>query len=126
MRFAHVEVLTGLLLLAASYILGVATRLFVFHVAFPLGFWLLFDGIDYLFFGNSLLLRRREALRLIVVAGLVGVFLDFEMVVVTGILAFLVVNDAFIAIQMYVGWGFTMPAIIESYRVILMTTKIGR
>ena len=104
MRFAHVEVLTGLLLLAASYILGVATRLFVFHVTFPLGFWLLFDGIDYLFFGNSLLLRWRDALKLVVVAGMAGVFLDFEMVVVTGILAFLSVNDVFTAFQMYLGW----------------------
>jgi hypothetical protein len=41
------------------------------------------------------------------------------MVVLTGILEFQAIPDAFTAFQMYVGWAFCLPAIYESYVVIL-------
>jgi hypothetical protein len=110
----------GVLILVAAYVLGLRTRLFFNHVLFPLGFWLVFDAIDEGITGKSYLRRlgTGEGIAMMALAGLVGVILDYHMVVLTGILRFYAIRTPFTALQMYVGWAFCLPAIYESYTVV--------
>jgi len=116
--FLFLQLWSSLLILIASYWLGVATKLFVFHVTFPLGFWLLFDSLDYALTGKSLL-REPKAylLKCIAFSALLGLVLDYEMVQVARILYLESVDTLGEVFLLYLGWGFCLPAIYESYRV---------
>lgn len=48
---------------------------------------------------------------------LFGLLLDFLMIAVTGILRYLTVDTPLLALGLYIGWGFCLPAIYESYRL---------
>ena len=111
------ELLVGVLVLAAAFVVGLKTRLFFSHVLFPLGFWLVFDAADLMLNGKSYFRRLgvNEGLAMIAFAALLGVILDFHMVVLTRVLKFYAVTTPFTAFQMYVGWAFCLPAIYESY-----------
>jgi len=111
----------GLALLALSYFVGVRTASFHAHLLFPLGFWLFFDALDSAHRGTSLLSQHSPAhtLGVILVGGLAGLLLDFHMIIVTGILRLLAVDNIITALEMYLGWGLCLPAIYESYQVFL-------
>ena len=110
----------GTLILAASFVVGLRTRLFFNHVLFPLGFWLVFDAADLMLNRKSYFRRLglREGLAMIALAGLFGVALDYHMVVLISVLKFYAIDSPFTALQMYVGWAFCLPAIYESYVVV--------
>ena len=114
------ELLVGLVILTAAFVVGLKTRLFFNHVLFPLGFWLVFDAADLMLNRKSYFRRvgLKEGLAMIALAGLLGVVLDYHMVVMTKVLKFYAVTTPFTAFQMYVGWAFCLPAIYESYVVI--------
>jgi hypothetical protein len=116
---AFARTVLGLLIIGAAFYLGIRTRLFYNHILFPLGYWLVFDGLDLALAGKSYFRRlgRKEGLEMLALAGLFGVILDYHMVVLTGVLKFFAVRDVFTALQMYVGWAFCLPAIYESYVV---------
>ncbi len=54
---------------------------------------------------------------------LFGLFLDFQMIAVTKILRYLTVNTPLLALGLYIGWGFCLPAIYESYRLASLLTR---
>ena len=114
------ELLAGIAILAAAFIVGLKTRLFFNHVLFPLGFWLVFDAADLMLNRKSYFRRLglREGLAMIAIAGLFGVILDYHMVVLTKVLRFYAIDSPFTAFQMYIGWAFCLPAIYESYVVV--------
>lgn len=113
-----VQLVSSVVVLITSYWLGVKTGLFLFHVTFPLGFWLLFDGLDYLMTGKSLLRGpKRFLFKCLGFSALLGLIMDYEMVRVARILCLQSVDTIGEVFLLYVGWGFCLPAIYESYRV---------
>lgn len=114
------EAAAGIVILAAAFIYGILTRDFFSHVMFPLGFWLLFEAGDRALRSRSYFGRTGigEGLALLGLAGLLGVILDYHMVVLTGVLKFYAVRTPGTALQMYFGWAFCLPAIYESYTVV--------
>ncbi len=114
----------GLLILVASYTLGPETGLFHFHIIFPLGVWLLCDGINFRFTGRSTLHGPKGKIAGMILWGaLFGLFLDFQMIAVTEILRYLAVTSPLLALGLYLGWGFCLPAIYESYRLASLLTQ---
>ncbi|MFQ5885924.1 MAG: hypothetical protein ACE5II_01675 [Anaerolineae bacterium] len=98
--------------------MGPKTGLFHFHIIFPLGVWLLCDGLNFRFTGRSTLHGpKRRIMGMILWGALFGLFLDFQMIAVTKILHYLTVTTPLLALGLYVGWGFCLPAIYESYRL---------
>jgi len=121
---SSLQLALGLLILVASYTLGPKTALFHFHIIFPLGVWLLCDGLNFRFTGRSTLHGpRRKVLAMILWGALFGLFLDFQMVAVTKILRYLSVTAPLLALGLYIGWGFCLPAIYESYRLASLLTR---
>jgi len=115
--FGATLIALGLATLALSWIGGVGTGWFAWHTSFPAGFWLLGDGLS-AWLGARPLVRRgpRHIAALVAAGALAGVFLDFIMVQVTGILDYRAVRDIPTALLLYLGWGFCLPAIIASHR----------
>lgn len=115
---SSLQLALGFLILVASYTLGPKTGLFHFHIIFPLGVWLICDGINFRFTGCSTLHGpKRKILGMILWGALFGLFLDFQMTAVTKILRYLTVTTPLLALKLYMGWGFCLPAIYESYRL---------
>lgn len=109
----------GVVIIALAWAFGLSTGLFVVHVAYPLGFWLVFEGLA-LRMGLASLLAHPRALLMMVLAGAgFGLLLDFYMVHLTGVLNLIAVTGPGIALQMYLGWGLCLPAAYQSYRVFL-------
>jgi hypothetical protein len=114
----------GFLILVASYTLGPKTALFHFHIIFPLGVWLLCDGLNFRLTGRSTLHGPKTKIMGMILAGaLFGLFLDFQMVAVAKILRYLTVTTPLLAIGLYLGWGFCLPCIYESYRLASLLTR---
>jgi len=104
--------------------LGPKTGLFHFHIIFPLGVWLLCDGLNFRFTGRSTLRGpKRKTAGMILWGALFGLFLDFQMIAVTKILRYLAVTTPLLALGLYIGWGFSLPAIYESYRLASLLTR---
>lgn len=122
--FGGVLVILGLAILALSWAGGVQTGWFLWHAAFPAGFWLAADGLGE-WLGEGALVRRgprhvaapRRALCVVAAGAWAGVVLDTIMVQVTGILDYTAVNDVPTALVLYLGWGLCLPAIVASHRV---------
>lgn len=114
----------GFLILVASYNWGPKTALFHFHIIFPLGIWLLCDGLNFRLTGRSTLHGpKRKMLGMILWGALFGLLLDFQMIAVTKILRYLTVTTPLLALGLYIGWGFCLPAIYESYRLASLLTR---
>ncbi len=121
---SSLQLALGFLILVASYTLGPQTGLFHFHIIFPLGVWLICDGINFRFTGCSTLHGpKRKILGMILWGALFGLFLDFQMVAITKILRYLTVTTPLLALGLYMGWGFCLPAIYESYRLASFLTR---
>jgi hypothetical protein len=121
---SSLQLALGLLILVASYALGPKTCLFHFHIIFPLGFWFICDGINFRFTGRSTLHGPKEKIAGMILWGaLFGLFLDFQMIAVTEILRYLAVTSPLLALGLYIGWGFCLPAIYESYRLASLLTR---
>ena len=121
---SSLQLALGFLILVASYILGPKTGLFHFHIIFPLGVWLLCDGFNFRLTGRSTLHGpKRKILAMILSGALFGLFLDFQMIAVTKILRYLTVTSPLLALGLYIGWGFCLPAIYESYRLASLLTR---
>ncbi len=115
---------SGALILILVYLLGPRTGLFHFHLLFPLGAWLLCDGLNLRLTGRSTLHgSKRELALLILLGALFGLLLDFQMVAVTRILRYSAVSTPLLALELYLGWGFCLPAIYESYRLAHLLTR---
>jgi len=113
----------GFLLLVASYVFGPRTGLFHFHITFPLGVWLLCDSLNFRLTGRSTLHGPEKRIAGMILWGaLFGLFLDFQMIAVTRILRYLTVNTPSLTLGLYMGWGFSLPAIYESYRLASLLT----
>lgn len=120
---SSLQVALGFLILLASYTLGPKTGLFHFHIIFPLGVWLLCAGLNFRFTGRSTLQGpKRKIMGMILLGALFGLLLDFQMIAITKILRYLAVNSSFLALGLYIGWGFCLPAIYESYRLASLLT----
>ncbi len=121
---SSLQLALGLLILVASYTLGPETGLFHFHIIFPLGVWLLCDGINFRLTGRSTLHGPKEKIAGTILWGaLFGLLLDFLMIAVTKILRYLTVTTPLLALGLYIGWGFCLPAIYESYRLASLFTR---
>jgi len=121
---SSLQLALGFLILVASYTLGPKTALFHFHIIFPLGVWLLCDGLNFRLTGRSTLHGpKRKIMGMIVWGALFGLFLDFQMVAVTKILRYLAVTTPPLALGLYLGWGFCLPAIYESSRLASLLTR---
>lgn len=121
---SSLQLALGFLILVASYAWGPKTGLFHFHIIFPLGVWLLCDGLNFRFTGRSTLHSpKRRILGMIFWGALFGLFLDFQMIAVTKILRYLAVTTPLLALGLYMGWGFCLPAIYESYRLASLLTR---
>ncbi len=107
----------GLALLSLSWIGGVATGAFVWHATFPVGVWLVGDGLA-AGLGERPLVREapRRIVALVGAGAWLGLLLDTLMVQVTGILAYTAVRDIPTALLLYLGWGFCLPAIVATHR----------
>lgn len=125
---SSLQLVLGFLILLAAYTLGPKTALFHFHIIFPLGIWLLCDGLNFRFTGRSTLHGpKRKIMGMILWGALFGLFLDFQMVAVTKILRYLTVTTPLLALGLYIGWGLCLPAIYESYRLAsLLTPGLGK
>ena len=73
---SSLQLVLGFLILVASYAWGPKTGLFHFHIIFPLGVWLLCDGLNFRFTGHSTLHGpKRRTLGMILWGALFGLFL---------------------------------------------------
>ncbi|MFQ6001435.1 MAG: hypothetical protein ACE5LG_07165 [Anaerolineae bacterium] len=121
---SSLQLALGFLILVTSYTWGPKTGLFHFHIIFPLGVWFLCDGLNFRFTGRSTLHGpKRRILAMILWGALFGLFLDFQMIAVTKILRYLTVTTPLLALGLYIGWGFCLPAIYESYRLASFLTR---
>jgi hypothetical protein len=109
--------LMGLVILVAVFWLGVTTRSFLVHVAFPAGFWLTSDGLLVLVGVRPLVDQPIVVLRMLLVGAGLGLVLDFHMVHLTRILDLTAVTTPVLALAMYLGWGLCLPAVYSSYRL---------
>ncbi|MEW6231074.1 MAG: hypothetical protein AB1566_02030 [Chloroflexota bacterium] len=114
------EILTGVLVMSGSAAWGVYARLFYPHALFPLGFWLVSDGLEYRLSGLSLLRRWPLWVDMLPLGAFLGLALDFQMVAISGILEYVSVKGIPAAIALYLGWGLCLPAIYSSYRVFVL------
>ena len=121
---SSLQLALGFLILGASYTLGPKTGLFHFHIIFPLGVWLLCDGLNFRLTGRSTLHGpKRKVMGMILWGALFGLILDFQMIAVTKILRYLTVTTPLLALGLYLGWGFCLPAIYESYGLASLLTR---
>lgn len=122
------QLVIGLVVLGLCYLLGPSAGLFHFHIIFPLGVWLLCDGLNFRLTGRSTLHGpKRKIMGMILWGALFGLLLDFQMIAVTTILRYLTVTTPLLALGLYIGWGFCLPAIYESYRLaFLLTPRLER
>lgn len=121
---SSLQLALGFLILVASYTGGTKTGLFRFHIIFPLGVWLLCDSLNFHLTGRSTLHGPKEKTAGMILWGaLFGLFLDFQMIAVTKVLHYLTVNTPLLTLGLYLGWGFCLPAIYESYRLASLLTR---
>jgi len=115
--FGAILIGLGSVLLALSWVGGVGTGWFIWHVTFPVGFWLLGDGLT-AGLGERPLVRNgpRWLVALVAAGAGLGLLLDTLMVHVAGILDYMAVRDIPTALLLYLGWGFCLPALVATHR----------
>lgn len=109
--------LVGVAILGAVFWLGITTRSFLVHVAFPAGFWLACDGLLALAGIQPLIDQPATVVRMVFVGAGLGLALDFHMVHLTRVLDLTGVTTPALALAMYLGWGLAMPAVYSSFRL---------